>query len=123
MKIAIDTNIFIYAARFKIDIFSQLKGNEIFIPESVIRELEKLSNGKSANAKAAALALGILGEKINEVKILPSNARIADDDLLELGKKGYVIATQDRELIEKLKSAGCKIAYIRQKKYLAYEGT
>ncbi len=122
MRIAIDTNILIYAARFKIDIFSQLKGNEIFIPESVIRELEKLSNGKSANAKAAALALGILGKKVSEIKIMPSNARIADDDLLELGKKGYVIVTQDRGLIERLKSSGCKIAYIRQKKYLAYEG-
>lgn len=124
MKIAIDTNIFIYAARFRIDILSQLSGNEIFTTESVINELEKISAGKSRDAKAAALALAILKKWIKEqkIKILPSKTGSADDDLLRLGKLGYVILTQDKELLERLKSAKCGIAFIRQRKYFVFEG-
>ncbi len=120
MKIAIDTNIFIYAVRFKIDVFSQLKGEEICTTESVMEELEKLSKGKSRDAKAAALALQILKKQTDNksITVLPSELSNADDGLLELGKKGYTIATQDRGLIERLKKENCKIMQIRQKKYL-----
>ncbi len=129
MKIAIDTNIFIYAARFKLDIFSQLSGNEIFTTESVVGELEKISAGKSRDAKAAALALHILEKKAlekqaeNKIKIMRSKTTNADDELLELGRSGYVIITQDKELLARLKSAGCAFGYIKQKKYFALEGS
>lgn len=125
MKIVIDTNIFVYSVRFKIDIFSRLGGNEIFTTESVMRELEKLGKGNSRDAKAAALALLMLKEKINGgmVSVLPSGNRSADECLLELGKCGYAIITQDRELLERLKSAGCAFGYIKQKKYFEFEGS
>ncbi len=125
MKIAIDTNIFIYAARFKLDIFSQLAGNEVFTTEAVVRELEKLCRGNSRDAKAASLALSMLKEKIKGGKIsaLPSVSGNADFGLLELGKSGYAVATQDKELLERLKSAGCAFGYIKQKKYFAFEGS
>lgn len=124
MRIAIDTNIFIYATRFKLDLFAQLKGNGLFVTESVIRELEKIGRGKSRDAKAAALALAILKRQIrdNKIKILPSKTENADDGLLELGKSGFTIATQDSELLKRLKSAGCAFAYTRQKKYFVFEG-
>lgn len=124
MKIAIDTNIFIYSSRFKLDIFSQLKGNELCTTEPVARELEKISKGESHNAKAAALALKILEKRINEgkIRILKQKTENADDGLLELGKSGYVVITQDRELLVRLKSAGCAFGYIKQRKYFAFEG-
>jgi len=124
MKIVIDTNIFIYAARFKLDIFSQLKGNEICTTEPVMRELEKLAKGNSRDAKAAALGLEILKKRANDnkIKILPLKTENADDGLLELGKNGYAVITQDTELLKRLKSAGCAFGYIKQRKYFAFEG-
>ncbi len=124
MKIAIDTNIFIYSVRFKIDIFSQMKGKEICTIEPVIRELEKLGKGKSRDAKAAALGFEILKkrEKDGKIRILKSKTENADFGLLELGKSGYVVITQDRELVKRLKAAGCAFGYIKQKKYFAFEG-
>lgn len=125
MKIAIDTNIFVYAVRFRLDIFSQLKGNEVCTIEPVIEELKKISKGNSKDAKAAALALAMLKEKIKDggISLIPSKWRNADDELLELGKSGYAVITQDRELLERLKAAGCAFGYIKQKKYLAFEGS
>jgi len=124
MKIAIDTNIFIYSVRFKLDIFSQQKGNEAFTTEPVMRELEKINKGKSRDAKAAALGLEIIKKRANENKItiLPSKTENADEGLLELGKSGYAVITQDRELQERLKAAGCAFGYIKQRKYFAFEG-
>ena len=42
----------------------------------------------------------------------------ADDALVELAKKGYVIATLDAELKKRLKKEGAKILTLRQKKYV-----
>ncbi|MBU3958092.1 MAG: hypothetical protein KKB25_03375 [Nanoarchaeota archaeon] len=124
MKIAIDTNIFIYSSRFRLDIFSRLRGNEICATDSVMRELEKISKGESRDAKAAALGLDILikREKDGSIKILKTKTANADFGLLELGKSGYAVITQDRELLKRLKAAGCVFGYIKQKKYFAFEG-
>lgn len=125
MKIAIDTNIFIYAARFRIDLISQLKGNELFVPESVARELEKMGYGKTKNAKASSLALAVLKKRLKDKKIrliISETIKNADNELIELGKHGYAIVTHDRELIKNLKAAGCSFGYIRQKKYFVFEG-
>jgi rRNA-processing protein FCF1 len=82
-------------------------------------EREKLGKGNSRDAKAAALGLEILKKRAGDGKItiLPSEKESADDVLLELGKSGYAVVTQDRELQERLKKEGCKIIRIRQKKY------
>lgn len=124
MKIAIDTNIFIYSVRFKLDIFSQLKGNEVCTSEPAMRELEKIGKGNLRDAKAAALGLEILKKqaKDGKIKILPSKTENADDGLLELGKNGYAVITQDKELLKRLKNAGCAFGYIKQRKYFAFEG-
>lgn len=124
MKIAIDTNIFIYSVRFKLDIFSQLKGNELFTIEPAMRELEKLTKGNSRDAKSAALGLEILKKRAKDgkIKILKSETENADDGLLELGKNWYVVVTQDRGLLKRLKAAGCAFGYIKQRKYFAFEG-
>jgi len=115
MKILIDTNIFIYAVKSKIDIFSQLKGNEIFTTSAVINELKKMSENSSKRALNAKTALSITKRKSLKVLYTKENA---DNSLLEYGKKGYIIATYDKILAEKLKNEGCKTIYIRQKKYL-----
>ncbi len=115
MKIMLDTNIFIYAVKSKIDIFSQLKGNELFTTTAVIEELEKLAKNKSKEALCAKTGLLLIKRKSLKVLYTKENA---DKSLLDYGKKGYAIATHDKVLTKKLKKLGCKTIYIRQKKYL-----
>jgi rRNA-processing protein FCF1 len=118
MKILLDTNFLVDIVRFKID-FSELKGNELFVLDSVVEELEKIAEGKGKDSVSARIALELIKGK--GLKILKSKERQADLSLLEHAKKGYVIATQDARLKRKLKEVGTKIACIRQKKYVIIE--
>jgi rRNA-processing protein FCF1 len=118
MKILLDTNFLIDIVRFKID-FSELKGNELFVLDSVLEELEEISEKNSKDSVSARIALELVEGK--GLKILKSKERQADLSLLEHSKKGYVIATQDVKLKRKLRKVGAKIAYIRQKKYVIFE--
>ncbi len=113
-KIIIDTNIWIYAAKYKIDLFSEFLGEEIFVTKSIINELENIMKKNSENKLYAKIALDLIKNK--NVKILDEEG-YTDDLLIKLGKEGYKIATEDSELIERLKKEGIKGYFLRQKKY------
>jgi rRNA-processing protein FCF1 len=117
MKIILDTNFLIDCIRFKIDIKSEFRGNELFIVDSIILEIEKIAKRKTKEASLAKIALDI----INDLKVLKSKQDETDDSLIEYSKEGYVIATQDRDLKSKIKKLGGKVIYIRQKKYVVSE--
>ena len=118
MKIIPDTNFLISASKFKIDIFSELRGNDLFTLDTVIKELEKISLGKSKDSISAKVALELIKKK--GLKVLKSKEKETDLSLLSYAKKGYVIATQDKTLRSKLKKTGKKIIFIRQKKYVVF---
>lgn len=106
-------------AQFKIDIFSELRGNELFVLDGNITELENLSEGNSRDAIAAKIALDLVKRK--DLKVLKSKEKNTDSSLLSYGKQRYAIATQDVILRDKLKKEGGKVIYIRQKKYVVFE--
>ncbi len=116
MKIILDTNFLIAVAQFKIDIFRELKGHELYLILPVVIELNKISRGKSKDARSAKLARILL--KAQNLKTLKPNETSADKALIEYSKKGYAVATQDIALKEKLEEQGAKVIYIRQKKYV-----
>ena len=116
MKIILDTNALMAITQFKIDLFSQLRGHEIYTVNTVIRELEKLGKGTSKRAKAAQLAIGMIKRK--HLKVLKSKEKSADKSLILYAKRGYIIATQDRILRKKIKDQGGQAIYIRQRKYV-----
>jgi rRNA-processing protein FCF1 len=118
MKILLDTNFLVDVIRFKTGL-SELKGDELFVLDSVLEELEKISKRKNKDAVSARLALELIEGK--GLKILKSKERQADLSLLEHAKKGYAIATQDLKLKRKLKRIGARIIYIRQRKYVVKE--
>jgi rRNA-processing protein FCF1 len=106
-KIILDTNFLLTAIKFKIDIFSQLQEYDIYILDKTLKELENKKNEKLAKE---------LIEKHNIKIIKTSNDKYVDDLLLEY--KDFIIATQDKELKEKLKKAKISTISLRQKKYL-----
>lgn len=115
MKIILDTNFLMAVSQFKVDVFEQLAGKDIYTIEPVVNELNGLSKGKSKDATAAKVALTLVKSK--GLKVLESNEE-ADAALISYSKKGYVIATQDKILQDKIKALGGKSIYIRQKKYV-----
>ena len=119
MKIILDTNFLIDCIRFKIDLKSELRGNEIFVLDSIIFEIENVIERETKESKLAKLSLEFIRQ--NNIKTLKSEQKNTDVALIEHSKQGYVIATHDRVLKNKLKEAGAKLIYVRQKKYLVKE--
>ncbi|MEM5778428.1 MAG: hypothetical protein QXD43_02305 [Candidatus Aenigmatarchaeota archaeon] len=118
MKIILDTNFLIDCIRFKIDISSELLGNELFVLNTIIFEIEKITKRGTKESALAKIALEFI--KRNKIKILNTNKE-TDNALIDFSKQGYVIATHDKALKSKLKKIRAKIIYIRQKKYLVID--
>jgi rRNA-processing protein FCF1 len=118
MKVILDTNFLIDCMRFNIDIKTELAGNELFVSESILFEIEKIIERGTKESFLAKLALDFI--KKNNFKVLESEENV-DESLISYSKQGYTIATHDRTLKTKLKKAGAKIIYIRQKRYLVVE--
>ena len=132
-NVLLDTNFLLIPAVFNVDIFSEferiLPNYELFILDKCIKELEGIvGNQKGKHRSAAKIGLSLLKKynvgiiktekHINRDKPLPT-IHYVDDIILDLAvKNNYVVATQDKELKEKLKKQGVKIITLRQKKYL-----
>ncbi|MFQ6020903.1 MAG: PIN domain-containing protein [Candidatus Aenigmatarchaeota archaeon] len=115
MKIILDANFLVDAVRYKVDIFDQLKGNKLYVLDSIIFELEKITERRTKESTLARIALELIKRK---AKIIKTNKKTADPFLIKYSKKGYAIATHDKVLKNKLKKIGAKVIYIRQKKYV-----
>ena len=112
MKIVLDTNFMVSCLKFKIDFFDELQGEDIYIVDKTKQELEKLIKGKKAiDKQRAKIILALL--KKNKIKEITSKEPTVDDTLAKL--KGYIIATQDKELKKRIKG---KKLIIRAKKKL-----
>ena len=97
MKLVLDANFLLLPGQFKIDIFEELMvfgKPDLYTKDLVVEELEKLAKGKSKDAKPAQLSLDIIKQK--KIKVLKAKLEKADDELIRLGKSGFVICTQDR---------------------------
>ncbi|NIO44234.1 MAG: hypothetical protein GTN36_01605 [Candidatus Aenigmarchaeota archaeon] len=119
MKIILDTNFLIDCIRFKIDLKSELRGDKLFVLDSVVFEIEKVMERGTKESTLAKLALDFINR--NKIKVLKSKEKNTDEALVSYSKKGYVIATHDKVLKNKLKKTNAKLIYIRQKKYLVSE--
>ncbi len=113
MKVIVDSNILVYAAKKKIDLFNQIKDQipdaEILVPNLVIKELEKLSEKakKGSDKQAAKLALQII--KFSKVKTLKLEG-YADKAIINWAKKNKaIVATYDHELKRKLRDEGIAV--------------
>ncbi|HLC51456.1 MAG TPA: PIN domain-containing protein [archaeon] len=109
-KVVLDTNFLIYCVRYKINFFDEMEDHELYLVEPVLREVEKISKGKSKNAPFARVALRM----IKDMEILKSDLK-ADDSLVFYSKKGYAVATQDKELQKRCKD---EVFFVRQKKFI-----
>lgn len=106
-KIILDTNFLIYCAENKVDYVEEIsrlmtEGFELVTPSQVVDELKELSqkSQKFTDRTAAWLALKILDS--NRVKIENVSGSYADEAILNLMRLGSIVATLDKQLIEKI---------------------
>jgi len=120
-RIAFDTNMLLYAEKFKLDLSAQAE--EMFpnckkaVPLQVLEELERLGK-KAALKKQARIAEEILSKGFQSLRVEAENA---DKALLKLSAIGYIIATNDRALRKEIKSNSGKCLILRKKKRLFLE--
>lgn len=123
MEIIIDTNTLIYSAKEKNDLFALINERyphaKIIIPEEVLKEVEKIKEfaDKFKERKAASLILQIL--EIKNFKKIKMGEGLVDDRLIKegLSRNAYVL-TADKFLKGKLKKAGVKTMYLKQKRII-----
>jgi rRNA-processing protein FCF1 len=117
--IAVDTNMLLNIARFKVDFFNEAKkliGKADFVlPNQIVEELQKLALKKGKIGVEAKIALQILAKK--GIKTRQINDLSADDALLKLAEQ-CIIATNDRKLMASVKRIGGKVLFLRQRKFL-----
>ena len=129
--VLLDTNFLLIPAQFKVDIFAELRrlcdfSYEVAVLAATVAELNGIVNDKNASAndrRAAKLGLQLI--KAKGVSVIGAERKVfksTDKAILGFaaqGKGSVVVATQDRLLREKLKSAGVAVIVMRQKQYLA----
>tara|TARA_Y100000310_G_C20669441_1_gene809412 strand:- start:877 stop:1221 length:345 start_codon:yes stop_codon:yes gene_type:complete len=107
--------------QLKIDIFEEINNTlleniEFYIIDKTKDELEKLINtSKLSDSQAAKFALKVLEKK--PIKVIKTTKNKLVDDLI-LEQNGYIVATVDKELKQKLKKKKIQILTIKQKKYI-----
>tara|TARA_B100000965_G_C19553228_1_gene741030 strand:+ start:38 stop:397 length:360 start_codon:yes stop_codon:yes gene_type:complete len=112
-----DTNIILWTFSggpdFREAIKEAIPGSNISIPKCIISELKKMN---SNNAKAALQICNTLPtEDIGD--------GYADNMLIDAAKKGFTIATNDKEILKKLKVLKINALKIREKtKLVSTEG-
>ncbi|MBT3408048.1 hypothetical protein HOK68_03635 [Candidatus Woesearchaeota archaeon] len=128
IEIIIDTNFWTIPFVFRVDILEQIdqimhEPYNINVLEDSLKELNQLKNkGSGKDSNAAKMALSWIDDLIKRkaLKILkvPSNL-LVDDQIIKIASTENVyVATQDKELSNKLKKIGTKLIKLRQKNRL-----
>ncbi len=115
-RVILDTNFLLIPGSLGVHIFSELErvapGYTLFIVDKTMDELRRLRE------KSALIALQLI-EKEKIGLIQTSREGIVDDLIVENAVPGQdMVATQDKELKERLKAKGVDLVVLRKKKYL-----
>lgn len=120
MKVILDANMLMAVEQFNINLFDELnrviqKKYEPIIPKSVLEEIKEIKRrGKGKNKRAASVAL----ELTNKCEIIETNKK-GDEAIIELAKNhDSAVATNDSELIKRLKNNNIPVIFLRQQSHL-----
>jgi len=117
-KIALDTNFLLSVSELRKDLIEEIRKEfgsraEIIVPEAVMKEIQKLKDRDKSTAKKCRIALELIKKK--KIKILKGKKENADKELIELGSKGFIIATNDSGLKKEIRMLGGKNLFLRKK--------
>jgi rRNA-processing protein FCF1 len=129
--VLLDTNFLLLPFQRRIDIFEEIPKllqshvKHLILPQ-VFEELQWLvTQGSSREARAAQSAIEALNRFASVITDLPSDVRNLDADsaLLHYAQHiGAIVATNDRDLRQKLITQGSRVIYLRKLAVLAITG-
>jgi rRNA-processing protein FCF1 len=129
IKIIIDTNFLFVPLQFRLDIFEELNnllGQHVkpIMLSPTYQELQKLAESSSPKMRKQTM-LGLkLSEKCQIVEVERTKDESNDNLILRIAKEWKCpVATNDRELREKLRKIGVAVVFLRQKKRLEIDGS
>ncbi len=116
-----DTNFLFVPFEFRIDVITEIKNIisskiSFFIYEGTLDELKTIESKKNKNKRFLPLIIKFL--KLYNFKIIKSDIKYIDKQIIEGLNKYAIIATNDSELRKKIWENKCKVIYMRNKKYL-----
>lgn len=122
MKVLLDTSFIVSVFAHNVpvlDEFTKFGVPEFYTLDLVLRELERLAQGRGKDGRSARLALSFMDKM--EVSVLPAKEVHTDRQIIRHAKKGeMIVCTMDKELKMKLLRRRLPVIIIRQKKYLIY---
>jgi rRNA-processing protein FCF1 len=128
-KIILDTNFLFIPSEFRLDIFEELNnllGQHVapVILSPNYQELQKLAKSNSTKICKQALIGLKLTEKCSIIEVGRKESESNDDLILRAAAEWKCpVATNDRELRQKLRRSGVAVVFLRQKSRLELEGS
>ncbi|HOJ96997.1 MAG TPA: nucleotide-binding protein [Methanospirillum sp.] len=120
VTVIIDTNAFLMASQFKIDLLDELKwmlgSVRMVVPDIVMRELEGLTQGKGRHAAAARL--GLLFAQRCEIIGTSGNGSADDQILMTARDMQCGVVTNDRRLRDQVLREGLWVVSLAGKQKL-----
>ena len=134
-QVVVDTNMLLVPGQFQVDIFTELERvmdetYEIVILDSTLKELDKLSQGKGDDARAARLGKMLVqhnqkrdfaaaaNSQCKGLKIVQGSSDYADDAIVAIAEDDTIVATNDGGLKRRLLERGVRVIYLKQDTYL-----
>jgi len=128
LYVLLDSNFLMLPSVKRINVLSELdrvlgRSYKLLTINHVVEELERLASlGRPSERRRAKLALMLMKEWNVEVVGVPLQAKVDDAIAEASSKRGWVVATNDRELRRRLKELGVPTVYLRGGKRLTLEG-
>ena len=128
LKVILDSNFLLVPSQFRLDIFEELSRllNQNYHPvilSPTHEELVKLSEKGSPRMRQRALMALSLAEKCQTVQVEQKAHESHDDVIICMAKDlKCLVATNDRELRERLRNINIPVIYLREKSRLEMEG-
>jgi hypothetical protein len=128
-KVILDANFLFIPIQFNLDIFDELQRilNRRFVSivlSSTVKELEGLTQSKSLKTQKQAENALKLVDKCKFVSVNKNCNETFDDVIVRISSEWKcIVATNDRNLKQKLREKGVPVIYMRQKKRLELEGS
>lgn len=110
--VILDTSSIVFSISNKRDIFAALEarypGCQVALSEGVIKELKKLSSGRSKYAKYAAVAISLLN-RYASIKVAKNSTYVDKWIIREASKLGAVVCSNDAKLKRALRARGITV--------------
>ncbi len=121
MKVLLDANFLLIPGKFKVDVFREMQmfgRPEPYTLDLVVKELGEIARKGGRDSRHAHMGLFLIDSR--GVEILKSARGKGTDREIEriANEGGFMVCTQDRELIKRLRKKGIGVISLRQGKYL-----